>query len=108
MAEPVYRVSIRIAGNTEIPSLLALQTKGYALKLWRCKSHDDEYLQNFDAEKDGCIFSATTAEELLGLVAMWEVRGDDWQKQRSESNVYQILDDCSVTYDSEGNVIEDD
>ena len=53
MAEPVYRVSIRIAGNTENPSLLALQTKGYALKLWRCKSHVDEYLQNFDAEKDG-------------------------------------------------------
>lgn len=35
------------------------------------------------------IFSATSPEELLGLVAMWEVRGNDWRANLNEINTYQ-------------------
>ncbi|OWK44544.1 hypothetical protein [Fimbriiglobus ruber] len=108
MKEPERGVNIRIAGNTENPSLLVLRAKGYNLTLWFSKSASGEYHQNFDAEKDGCHFSATTAVELLGLVAMWEVRSDEWQTRPPEPYVCDILYENSLTYDPEGNVIEDD
>ena len=61
---------------------------------------------NIDAKKDGREFSATTEAELLGLVAMWEVRGDDWKTKPGEPDVYDELYPSSITYDLEGNVIE--
>ena len=33
----------------------------------------------WDAEKDNRLFSATNPMELLGLIAMWEIRGDTWR-----------------------------
>lgn len=98
-------VSIRIAGNTENPCLLALRAKGYRLTLWYTLG--DEYQQNYDAEKDGHAFSATSAEELLGLVAMWEFRGDDWQTKLDEPFVRLELEEKALCYDSEGNVVND-
>jgi hypothetical protein len=70
-----YRTTIRVAGNTAAPALYALRAKGYAVTLSCAPLDGAEYA----AEKEGRLFSATTAEELLGLVAMWEVRGDDWR-----------------------------
>jgi hypothetical protein len=106
MQEPERSLCIRIAGNTENPCLLALRAKGYELTLWFTKDPAGGYNQNFDAEKGGRSFSATTAAELLGLVAMWEVRGDDWQTRPGEPDIYDELYPSSVTYDAEGAVIE--
>ena len=74
-----YRTKIRAAGNTAAPALYALHAKGYAVTLSYGRDDADGYTAEYEAEKDGCLFSATTPEELLGLVAMWEVRGDDWR-----------------------------
>ena len=62
---------------------------------------------DYEAEKNGRVFSATNAEELLGIVAMWEVRGDNWQTRPDEPNVWDELDTESKTYDLEGNLLED-
>lgn len=106
MPDSDYPANIRIAGNTSNPCLLALREKGYALKRWFIKTGQDEYSGNFDAEKNGRCFSATNPVELLGLVAMCEVRGDDWQTKMGEADVYDELYPSSVTYDSEGNVLK--
>jgi hypothetical protein len=98
--------TIRIAGNNWNPCLLALREKDYAIQFWFIKSGDNDYQKNIDAVKDGRLFSATTEVELLGLVAMWEVRGDDWQTKPGEPYVYDELYPASITYDHEGNVFE--
>jgi hypothetical protein len=99
-------LTVGSAGNTENPCLLALRAKGYKLTLWFTKDRAGDYQRNFDAEKDGRFFSATTAAELLGLVAMWEVRGDDWRNKVGEPIVYDELYPTSLTYDAEGTVVE--
>ena len=78
------RLCIRIAGNTENPALLALRAKGYRVWLEYTKVDDPKspwqpYMPDYQAEKEGTYFSATTPVELLGLAAMWETRGDDWK-----------------------------
>lgn len=83
----------------------ALRAKGYRLTLWY--TLEGEYRSNFDAEKDGRSFSATSPEELLGLVAMWEVRGDKWHTGHEE-DIFDELMNTAVTYDSDGNVVEDE
>jgi hypothetical protein len=100
------RASIRIAGNTMIPALHALRVKGYALSVWYTLGDDGGLVPQYDAEKDGRAFSATSPEELLGLVAMWEVRGDDWQLKSGEAELYDRLIEAAPVYDAEGNAID--
>jgi hypothetical protein len=45
----------------------------------------------WDADKDGRVFSADSAESLLGLIAMWEQRGDDWHIRPGESALLDRL-----------------
>lgn len=106
MEAPEHSLCIRIAGNTENPCLLALRAKGYKLTLSFTKDREGNYRQDIDAELNGRSFSATTAAELLGLVAMWEVRGDDWRRKEGEPIVRDELYPSSITYDLEGNIIE--
>ncbi len=106
MDAPEHTLCIRIAGNTENPCLLALRAKGYKLTLSFTKDREGNYRQEIDAELNGRTFSATTAAELLGLVAMWEVRGDDWKTKKDEPIVFEVLYPPSVTYDLDGNIIE--
>jgi hypothetical protein len=106
MSGPSYLLSVRIAGNTRNPCLLALRPKGYKLTLWFTKDHKGDYQVNHDAQREGRIFSAATGAELLGLVAMWEVRGDDWMTKKSEPDVHDELYPTSLTYDNDGNVVE--
>ncbi|HAY5392967.1 TPA: hypothetical protein QA888_002493, partial [Shigella flexneri] len=47
-------------------------------------------------------------EELLGLVAMWEVRGNDWRANLNEINTYQKAIEESPFFDKNGNEIESD
>ena len=111
--EPQRRVCIRIAGNTEIPALLALRAKGFRAWLEYSKVNDPAnpwhpYMPDYQAEKDGAYFSATTAVELLGLVAMWETRGDDWRFKRDEPDILDELMESAKTFDSDGNELPDE
>ena len=108
MEESRKGVCIRIAGNTEIPALLALRAKGYRVWLEYMKVEDPKnpwhpYTPDYQAEKDGAYFSATTPVELLGLVAMWETRGDDWKFKRGEPDILNELMESAKTFDGDGN-----
>ncbi len=88
-----------------VPCLLALRAKGYTLTLSFTKGPDGSCRAEYDAVKGDRAFSATTAQELLGLVAMWEVRGDDWRTRQGEPWVSDDLYPSAVTYDLEGNAL---
>lgn len=108
MDEPRRGVTIRIAGNTGLPALLALRAKGYRVRLDYHRLGGPEvanpdYQLDYQAECDGGYFSATTPEELLGLVAMWEVRGDDWRLKPGEGAIDDELHAASRTFDRDGN-----
>lgn len=107
MAEAERSLCIRIAGNTAIPCLQAIVAKGYAVTHYFLGSKPGDWDRpQWDAEKDGRLFSATGLEELLGLIAMWEVRGDDWRLKTGEAALYNQLVEAAPMYDSEGNVVD--
>jgi hypothetical protein len=115
MSEPESprRVSIRIAGNTEIPCLLAIEAKGFRVWLDYLKWANpidprNGYQPDYQAEHDGAYFSATSAEALLGLIAMWEFRGDDWRLKKGEGAIHDRIHDAARTYDSDGNLLPDE
>ena len=94
--------------NTHAPCLLVIQKKGYNVEMWYWKTGDDDYSQEWKATKDGNSFLALNTLELLGLIAMWEVRGDDWRNYTDdEKGVYFNLTNNSPVYstDDEGNII---
>ena len=72
------------SGNTYNPSLVVLRQKGYDLwlesgadgNLWCAKKGDQKFL-------------AYTGPELLGLVALWEQLGENWNQQQPD--VYSEL-----------------
>lgn len=101
-----YTLYIRIAGDTAGPVLLALQAKGYALSLSYDQHADGEQVSDYTAERDGRRFSATNPEELLGLVAMWEMHGDDWHVERGGTDLVNALLDAALVHDGDGNVVE--
>lgn len=102
-----FTVSIRAAGNTLVPCLQTIAAKGYAIKHYFLgESPDDWDRPQWDAERDGCHFSATSPEELLGLITMWEVRGSDWHIKDGEDQLYDQLIDSSPIYDRDGNIID--
>jgi hypothetical protein len=106
MAKNEPTPGIRIAGNTTIPCLQAIVAKGYAVTHYFLGSKPDDFdSPQWDAEKDGRQFSATTLQELLGLIAMWEVRGDDWMLKLGEQQQYHQLVDNAPVYDLDGNII---
>lgn len=68
MAKGVFIFQV---GNTMVPAVMTMRAKGYAVtSFWR----DGE--EHFAAEKDGNRFEAADPVAVLGLVAMYEVRGD--------------------------------
>lgn len=99
------KLSIAAAGNTGPKCLFVLRDKGYELSHYHVESEINgktEYSETFDAKKDGRFFSAGSPEELLGLVAMWESRGDEWQKDSEEEWQFyeQFMDEARV-YDTD-------
>ncbi|GAA1394314.1 hypothetical protein ACFQZ4_02895 [Catellatospora coxensis] len=104
-----HRVVIRVAGNTGGPALFALRAKGCAVSLSYLREGPGEYTAEYTAAKDGCLFSAGTPEELLGLVAMWEVRGDDWRAGTDDERSWRVaLEQAATVHDRDGNVVDDD
>ncbi len=105
---------IRIAGNTGPRCLMAIRQKGYSVRAFydekkvNNQDHPD-YYPTFEAKKAGYYFSATSPEELLGLIGLWETRGDNWREVTQEEwDFYHKLDDEAKIYDEEGNDVTDD
>lgn len=98
---------IRIAGNTVAPALSAIRKKGYEVEMYFLGETPGEWGDSqWDAVKDGRRFSATSAVELLGLIAMWEVRGDDWRQNDEEFALLDQLYESAKMYNSDGDVID--
>jgi hypothetical protein len=64
------------SGNTYNPSLIALRQKGY--ELWLEKGDSGSL---WCASKGEQSFLAYSGPELLGLVALWEHFGKNWNQQ---------------------------
>ena len=81
--------SLAEAMNTYIPALLVLREKGFYVRL--IPSDDDMDREGWSAEKGRRRFYASDPLCLLGLTAMWEQRGDDWQWRDGEPNLYDEI-----------------
>jgi hypothetical protein len=112
--ESPRRVNIASAGNTSYPALMAVCKKGYAVQLSYTRTEDPsnltrpDYHSHWSANKDGAWFHADNPLELLGLIAMWEVRGDNWRMTEADRPIMEAIDAAAKTYDPEGNEIQDD
>jgi hypothetical protein len=107
-SEKEYSTQIRIAGNTIAPCFAAVKQKGYSIEACVNKDSKGEYSHTWDAVKEGRRFSATCPVELLGLISMWEVRGDNWKANDIEYREYDKLATEAPVYDDDGNLIEND
>ena len=74
------------SGNTYNPCLIVLRQKGY--ELWLEKGDNGSL---WCAKKGDQSFLAYTGPELLGLVALWEHLGKNWNQQRPD--IYSELID---------------
>ncbi len=103
-----WELCIRIAGNTAKHCIFAIWQKGYSVRHYYPLREDGEYQTEFDAKKDGRLFSATSPEELLGLIALWETRGDSWRDStEAEQKQHSILEDAAPTYNIHGEIVAD-
>lgn len=108
LASMTHRLTIRIAGNTGGPALFALRAKGYLVELSFLRDESGEYAAEYAAAKDGRLFSADTAEALLGLVAMWEARGDGWRVCTDEERSWRAaLEGAARVHDRDGNLVDE-
>ncbi len=107
------KLCIGAAGNTGPKCLFVLRDKGYSLSYYTVESKSQDgsvnYSETYDAKKDGRFFSAGTPEELLGLIAMWEMRGDGWQKHTDEEwDFFEKFQDEALIIDESGNDVTDE
>jgi hypothetical protein len=82
--ETATRFSLVASGNTYNPSLIVLRDKGYELWL-----EAGEHGTLWCAKKGRQSFLAYSGPELLGLVALWEHLGENWNQQQPD--VYSEL-----------------
>src|SRR5918993_5874265 len=74
-----FRISeVHNVGNVAI---IALREKGY--RVW-WEASERPSADDWWAEKEGREFVARSPLALLGLVALWERRGDEWQEKPGE------------------------
>ena len=103
-------IKIGISGNTAGSCYFAIKAKGYDINITSGvfpEAPHDRIFQ-FDAIKGSLFFSASSPEELLGLIHMWELRGKNWQMSTEESNIYITEKINSPMYDVDGNLIEEE
>jgi hypothetical protein len=72
------------AGNTLAPAWLALQQKGYVVRSEHTGTEAERWVAA-SAERD---FIAPDPLSLLGLVALYETRGDEWQATDAEIEAF--------------------
>ena len=77
------------AMNTYSPALLVLQELGFQLAVERTR--ESEKWKTWVARKDDRTFFASDPLVLLGLVSLWQHRGDSWQMKAGEDALYDKL-----------------
>jgi hypothetical protein len=85
------KLQIVDAMNTFSVALLVLKEKKYNLGIEPTEDEDDDELGQWYAEKEGRKFWAWDPLRLLGLVALWEIRGDDWALSEGEEDLYNKM-----------------
>ena len=77
------------AMNTHNPALVTLRAKGY--ELWLEVAEDEaDPSHTWWARQSRREFAAASPLGLLGLVALWEHRGDDWRRS-DDPDLYEEL-----------------
>lgn len=72
--------TIANAGNTEVPVYLAIKKLGYKLSCEKRNNNEEWWFAENDKQK----FVASNLLELLGLIAMRDIRGMKWKAQDNE------------------------
>lgn len=72
-------MSLSAAGNILVPAYLVLQSKGYCVTR---KERDN--MEVWIAESNGLRFEADSTIELLGVVSVYEARGESWRASDNE------------------------
>ncbi len=75
------KIRIADAGNVLIPAYLTLKQKGFVVRWDKSTDSEQEYWYAEDATRE---FIADGPVALLGLIAMHEIRGDDWEANDDE------------------------
>ena len=69
-------------------AIITLRRKGY--RVW-WEASERPSADDWWARKERRSFVARSPLALLGLVALWEARGDEWQKKPDEPDLLQQL-----------------
>lgn len=77
----VIMTKIASAGNSDTAAFAVLLSKGYTVQIRKKSDGKDGW---FVAQKDGSEFIGDTPLETLGLIAMFEFRGEDWKPTDQE------------------------
>jgi len=78
--------TLAAAGNVEVPAYLVLQSKGYRVDL--ITDNESAHDELWAAERNGLRFVAGGPIELLGVVAVYEARGDSWRASDEAITAY--------------------
>lgn len=105
-------VRIGVSSNTTVPCFQVIKSKGYTISanVYYCIDIVEDGTYEFIAEKDGNEFIGDNLEEVLGLITMWEYRGqnqEDWRANHSEHLEYRKVLDDSVVFDKDGNQVDE-
>jgi hypothetical protein len=75
--------------NIQMIALMAIHKKGYMIRIDKTMifSHMDKPLVQYIAEKEGCIFRASSYLDLFGLIILGEERGEEWMLNEYEDRV---------------------
>ena len=73
--------TIADAGNVTVPAYLSLLAKGYRVS---CTRHPDTAEETWYAENDSIRLVSEDVLALLGLAAVFESSGSDWQASDSQ------------------------
>jgi hypothetical protein len=79
-------ITVHEAGNTLAPALAVLRAKGFTVERI---AGDPGW---FEARRAGCRIGALDTIALLGIAAIVEARGPDWQPTDAEVDAYMELD----------------
>lgn len=108
-------IRIGISSNTAIPCFQVIKSKGYSIssKIYFIEDIIEDATYEFIAEKDGNEFVGDNLEEVLGLITMWEHRGNNynnigWRASHDEHLEYRKVLDNSKIFDKDGNEVDED
>ena len=82
-------VKIASAGNSDTACYGALIQKGYQVSII---VNSDDKTGIYKAEKDQLSFIGESPIETLGLVALYELRGENWYNTREEFEAFMALE----------------